>query len=36
MRQRRRDEGASQCRSVIERIEGESAHGQHPLTAKAG
>src|SRR5208337_2613688 len=36
MRQRRRDEGTSQRRSVVDRIEGESAHGQHSLTAKAG
>jgi hypothetical protein len=36
MRQRRRDEGGSERRSVIDRIEGESAHGRHPLAAKAG
>src|SRR5262249_55498562 len=35
-RQRRRDEGGSQRRSVIDRIEGESAHGRPPLAAKAG
>ena len=31
-----RDEGGSECRSVVDRIEGESTHGQHSLTAKAG
>ena len=36
MRQWRRDEGGSECRSVMDRIEGESAHGRQPLTAKAG
>ncbi len=36
MGRRVEDEGASQCRSVVDRIEGESSHGQHPLTAKAG
>ena len=36
MRQRGRDEGGSEGRSVIDRIEGESAHGRHPLAAKAG
>ena len=35
MGRRVEDEGASQCRSVVDRIEGESSHGQHPLTAKA-
>ena len=35
MGQRGRDEGGSERRSVVDRIEGESSHGQHSLTAKA-
>src|SRR3954447_23785256 len=36
MRQRRRDEGGSQGRSVIDRIEGESAHGRHSPHRESG
>src|SRR3954447_8157780 len=36
MRQRRRDEGGSQGRSVIDRIEGESAHGRHSPCRESG
>ena len=35
MGRRVEDEGGSQRRSAIDRIEGESSHGQHPRTAKA-
>ncbi len=35
MRRRRKDEGGSQRRSVMDRIEGKSTHGRHPLIAKA-
>ena len=31
-----RYKGGSESHSVIDGIEGESAHGRHPLTAKAG